>query len=219
MDSNDFLLLSLAVTGLALLVSLFVSTSERAVIEESPISGWKKFTIRPEALAGGGNQRTLVSSQEGGELEVLSGNSGSFPIKIGHRKHGALLVIEKPLLSLKSSLKMSLLGQPWIQIRTGRKGGIPRLVGVGTRMADEVPEAGSLRLNGDLPAREYEIRIREKVAATVFREQADDSVDGSCYRVALPEGIPELPFLALIVGLEVELAACARPARTLSLES
>ena len=208
MDSNDFLLLSLAVTGLALLVSLFVSTSERAVIEESPISGWKKFTIRPEALAGGGNQRTLVSSQEGGELEVLSGNSGSFPIKIGHRKHGALLVIEKPLLSLKSSLKMSLLGQPWIQIRTGRKGGIPRLVGVGTRMADEVPEAGSLRLNGDLPAREYEIRIREKVAATVFREQA-----------ALPEGIPELPFLALIVGLEVELAACARPARTLSLES
>ncbi len=219
MDSNDFLLLSLAVTGLALLVSLFVSTSERAVIEESPISGWKKFTIRPEALAGGGNQRTLVSSQEGGELEVLSGNSGSFPIKIGHRKHGALLVIEKPLLSLKSSLKMSLLGQPWIQIRTGRKGGIPRLVGVGTRMADEVPEAGSLRLNGDLPAREYEIRIREKVAATVFREQADDSIDGSCYRVALPEGIPELPFLALIVGLEVELAACARPARTLSLES
>jgi len=219
MDSNDFLLLSLAVTGLALLVSLFVSTSERAVIEESPISGWKKFTIRPEALAGGGNQRTLVSSQEGGELEVLSGNSGSFPIKIGHRKHGALLVIEKPLLSLKSSLKMSLLGQPWIQIRTGRKGGIPRLVGVGTRMADEVPEAGSLRLNGDLPAREYEIRIREKVAATVFREQADDSVDGNCYRVALPEGIPELPFLALIVGLEVELAACARPARTLSLEN
>jgi uncharacterized protein YxjI len=219
MDSNDFLLLSLAVTGLALLVSLFVSTSERAVIEESPISGWKKFTIRPEALAGGGNQRTLVSSQEGGELEVLSGNSGSFPIKIGHRKHGALLVIEKPLLSLKSSLKMSLLGQPWIQIRAGRKGGIPRLVGVGTRMADEVPEAGSLRLNGDLPAREYEIRIREKVAATVFREQADDSIDGSCYRVALPEGIPELPFLALIVGLEVELAACARPARTLSLES
>ena len=219
MDSNDFLLLSLAVTALALLISLFVNTSERAVIEESPISGWKKFTIRPEALAGGGNQRTLVSSQEGGELEVLSGNSGSFPIKIGHRKHGALLVIEKPLLSLKSSLKMSLLGQPWIQIRTGRKGGIPRLVGVGTRMADEVPEAGSLRLNGDLPAREYEIRIREKVAATVFREQADDSVDGSCYRVALPEGIPELPFLALVVGLEVELAACARPARTLSLES
>ena len=86
-------------------------------------------------------------------------------------------------------------------------------------MADEVPEAGSLRLNGDLSAREYEIRIREKVAATVFREQADDSVDGSCYRVALPEGIPELPFLALIVGLEVELAACARPARTLSLEN
>ena len=86
-------------------------------------------------------------------------------------------------------------------------------------MADEVPEAGSLRLNGDLPAREYEIRIREKIAATVFREQADDSADESCYRVALPEGIPELPFLALVVGLEVELAACARPARTLSLES
>ena len=220
MDSNDFLLLSLAVTALALLISLFVSTSERAVIEESPISGWKKFTIRPEALAGGDNQRTLVSSQEGGgELEVLSGNSGSFSIMIGHRKHGAMLVIEKPLLSLKSSLKMSLLGQPWIQIRTGRKEGIPRLVGAGTRMADEVPEAGSLRLTGDLPAREYEIRVREKVAATVFREQADDIPDESCYRVALPEGIPELPFLALVVGLEVELAACVRPARTLSLES
>ena len=86
-------------------------------------------------------------------------------------------------------------------------------------MADEVPEAGSLRLTGDLPAREYEIRVREKVAATVFREQADDIPDESCYRVALPEGIPELPFLALVVGLEVELAACVRPARTLSLES
>ena len=220
MDSNDFLLLSLAVTGLALLISLFVGTSDRAVIEENPISGWKKFTIRPAALAGGDNQRTLVSSQEsGGELEVLSGNSGSFPIKIGHRKHGALLVIEKPLLSLKSSLKMSLLGQPWIQIRTGRKEGIPRLVGAGTRLADEVPEAGSLRLNGDLPAREYEIRVREKVVATVFREQADDSADEGSYRVALPEGIPELPFLALVIGLEVELAACARPTRTLSLES
>ena len=220
MDSNDFLLLSLAVTGLALLVSLFVGTSERAVIEENPISGWKKFTIRPEALDGGDNQRTLVSSQEGGgELEVLSGNSGSFPIKIGHHKHGALLVIEKPLLSLKSSLKMSLLGQPWIQIRTGREEGIPRLVGAGTRMADEVPEAGSLRLNGNLRAREYEIRVREKVAATVFREQTDNGADESSYRVALPDGIPELPFLALVVGLEIELAACVRPARTLSLES
>jgi uncharacterized protein YxjI len=220
MDSNDFLLLSLAVTGLALLISLFVGTSERDVIEENPISGWKKFTIRPEALAGGDNQRTLVSSQEsGGELEVLSGSSRSFPIKIGHHKHGALLVIEKPLLSLKSSLKMTLLGQPWIQIRMGRKEGIPRLVGAGTRMANEVPEAGSLRLNGNLPAREYEIRVREKVAATVFREQADDSADESSYRVALPEGIPELPFLALVVGLEIELAACVRPARTLSLES
>ena len=102
MDSNDFLLLSLAVTALALLISLFVNTSERAVIEESPISGWKKFTIRPEALAGGANPRPRVSSQAGGgELEVLSGNSGSFPIKIGHRKHGALLVIEKQLLSVK----------------------------------------------------------------------------------------------------------------------
>ena len=40
MDSNDFLLLSLAVTGLVLLVSLFVGTSDRAVIEENPISGW-----------------------------------------------------------------------------------------------------------------------------------------------------------------------------------
>ncbi len=96
---------------------------------------------------------------------------------------------------------------------------MPRLVGAGTRLADEVPEAGSLRLNGDLSAREYEIRVREKVIATVFREQADDSADEGSYRVALPEGIPELPFLALVVGLEVELAACARPARTLSLES
>ena len=219
MDSNDFLLLSLAVTGLALLVSLFVGTSERVVIEENPISGWKKFTISPEALAGGELFEGPDLLGLGGELEVLSGNSRSFPIKIGHHKHGALLVIEKPLLSLKSSLKMSLLGQPWIQIRTGREEGIPRLVGAGTRMADEVPEAGSLRLNGNLPAREYEIRVREKVAATVFREQADDSADESSYRVALPEGIPELPFLALVVGLEIELATCSRPARALSLES
>ena len=86
-------------------------------------------------------------------------------------------------------------------------------------MADEVPEAGSLRLNGNLRAREYEIRVREKVAATVFREQTDNGADESSYRVALPDGIPELPFLALVVGLEIELAACVRPARTLSLES
>ena len=220
MDSSDFLFLSLVCTGLVLLASIFLGTGSGRNAGKRPTAGWKKFTIRPAALAGGDNQRTLVSSQEsGGELEVLSGNSGSFPIKIGHRKHGALLVIEKPLLSLKSSLKMSLLGQPWIQIRTGRKKGIPRLVGTGTRTADEVPEAGSLRLNGDLPAREYEIRVREKVVATVFREQADDSADEGSYRVALPEGIPELPFLALVIGLEVELAACARPTRTLSLES
>ena len=72
MDSNDFLLLSLAVTGLALLISLFVGTSDRAVIEENPISGWKKFTIRPAALAGGDNQRTLVSSQESGGITTRS---------------------------------------------------------------------------------------------------------------------------------------------------
>ena len=112
MDSNDFLLLYLAVTALALLISLFTGAKDNPRPEENPTSGWKKFIIRPGALAGGDDQRALVSSQEsnGGELEVLSGNTGSFPIKIGHRQHGPLLVIEKPLLSLKSSLKMSLLG-------------------------------------------------------------------------------------------------------------
>jgi len=219
MDSNDFLLLSLVVTGAALLISLFVSTASTGSPDENPASGWKKFTIRPAALEGGGEHRTLICSQEGdGELEVLSGNMNSFPIKIGHRKHGALLTIEKPLLSLKSNLKMSLLGQPWLQIRSDRKKGIPRLVGAGTRMSGDIPEASSVQLDGDLASREYEIRVREKLAAAVFQEEDPDGNAGN-YRVALPDGIPELPFLALVVGIEVELAACGSPARILSLES
>lgn len=223
MDSIDFLLLSLAVTGIALLISICVNTTGGSTGDKHTSAGWKKFTVRPGALNGGKNQRALVSGLENGrrELEVLSGNIHSFPIKIGYHRHGPLLVIEKPRLSLKSSLRISLLGKPWLQIRPGRKKGILRLVGEGTRMSEGIPEVGSIRLEGDIASREYEIRMREKLAAAVFQDEefgAGVNTDGS-YRVALPEGLPELPFLALVVGIEVEMTRCGNPARALTIEA
>ena len=223
MDSIDFLLLSLAVIGIALLLSICVSTTGGSTGDEHTSAGWKKFTVRPDALNGRGDQRTLVSGLENGsgELKLLSGNIHSFPIKIGHHRRGPLLVIEKPMLSLKSSIRISLLGKPWVQIRPGRKKGIPRLVGAGTRMSEEIPEAGSIRIEGDIASREYEIRMREKLAAVVFQDEepgAGFNTDGS-YRVALPEGLPELPFLALVVGIEVEMTLCGSPARAITIET
>lgn len=223
MDSNDFLLLSLAVTGIALLISICVSTTGNSTDDKHTSAGWKKFTVRPGVLNGGGDQRALVSGLENGsgELEILSGNIHSFPIKIGHHRRGLLMVIEKPRRSLKSSIRISLLGQPWVQIRPGRKKGIPRLVGAGTRMSEEIPDAGSIRIEGDIASREYEIRVREKLAAAIFQDEEPGDgfkTDGS-YRVALPEGLPELPFLALVVGIEVDMAVCGNPARALTLEA
>ena len=223
MDSNDFLLLSLAVTGIALLISIFVGATGSSPGKRHATAGWKKFTVCPGDLYGEGNQRALVSGLDnsGGEIEVLAGNIHSFPIKIGHHKHEPLLVIEKPMLSLTSSLRINLLGKPWLQIRSDHKKGILRLVGAGARMSGEIPEAGSIRIEGDIASREYEIRVREKLAAAVFQDEESDAgfnADGN-YRVALPEGIPELPFLALVVGIEVEMTICGNPARANTVEA
>ncbi|MEC8894817.1 MAG: hypothetical protein VX675_00705, partial [Planctomycetota bacterium] len=84
----------------------------------------------------------------------------------------------------------------------------PRLVGAGKRMPEEVPEAGTIEFVGEIASREYEIRLRDKLAAAVFLddEPGKDATGDGSYRVALPENIAELPLLALVIGLEVELA-------------
>ncbi|MFP6738953.1 MAG: hypothetical protein VCD34_09455 [Planctomycetota bacterium] len=210
MDSTDFVFLSLVCTGLVLLASIFVGTGSNRDAGKRPTAGWKKFTVRPGTLLDGVGRGPVVSSTDsgGGELEVLSGGNGSFPIKIGHRRHGPLIVIEKPMISLKPILRMSLLGTPWLQIHQDRKNGFPRLVGAGRRMPEEVPEAGTIEFVGEIASREYEIRLRDKLAAAVFLDDEpgnEPAGDGS-YRVALPENIAELPLLALVIGLEVELA-------------
>jgi hypothetical protein len=210
MDSTDFVFLSLVCTGLVLLASIFVGTGSNRDAGKRPTAGWKKFTVRPGTLLDGVGRGPVVSSTDsgGGELEVLSGGNGSFPIKIGHRRHGPLIVIEKPMISLKPVLRMSLLGTPWLQIHQDRKNGFPRLVGAGKRMPEEVPEAGTIEFVGEIASREYEIRLRDKLAAAVFLDDEpgkEPAGDGS-YRVALPENIAELPLLALVIGLEVELA-------------
>ncbi len=210
MDSTDFVFLSLVCTGLVLLASIFVGTGSNRDAGKRPTAGWKKFTVRPGTLLDGVGRGPVVSSTDsgGGELEVLSGGNGSFPIKIGHRRHGPLIVIEKPMISLKPVLRMSLLGTPWLQIHQDRKNGFPRLVGAGRRMPEEVPEAGTIEFVGEIASREYEIRLRDKLAAAVFLDDEpgkEPAGDGS-YRVALPENIAELPLLALVIGLEVELA-------------
>lgn len=210
MDSTDFVFLSLVCTGLVLLASIFVGTGGKRGTGKRPTAGWKKFTVRPGTLLDGVGRGPVVSSTDsgGGELEVLSGGNGSFPIKIGHRRHGPLVVIEKPMVSLKPVLRMSLLGTPWLQIHQDRKNGFPRLVGAGKRMPEEVPEAGTIEFVGEIASREYEIRLRDKLAAAVFLDDEpgnEPAGDGS-YRVALPENIAELPLLALVIGLEVDLA-------------
>ena len=210
MDSTDFVFLSLVCTGLVLLASIFVGTGSNRDAGKRPTAGWKKFTVRPGTLLDGVGRGPVVSSTDsgGGELEVLSGGNGSFPIKLGHRRHGPLIVIEKPMISLKPVLRMSLLGTPWLQIHQDRKNGFPRLVGAGKRMPEEVPEAGTIEFVGEIASREYEIRLRDKLAAAVFLDDEpgkEPAGDGS-YRVALPENIAELPLLALVIGLEVELA-------------
>ena len=210
MDSTDFVFLSLVCTGLVLLASIFVGTGSNRDAGKRPTAGWKKFTVRPGTLLDGVGRGPVVSSTDsgGGELEVLSGGNGSFPIKIGHRRHGPLIVIEKPMISLKPVLRMSLLGTPWLQIHQDRKNGFPRLVGAGKRMPEEVPEAGTIEFVGEIASREYEIRLRDKLVAAVFLDDEpgkEPAGDGS-YRVALPENIAELPLLALVIGLEVELA-------------
>ena len=211
MDSSDFLFLSLVCTGLVLLASIFLGTGSGRNAGKRPTAGWKKFTIRPGTLLDGVGRGPVVSSTDsgGGELEVLSGGNGSFPIKIGHRRHGPLVVIEKPMVSLKPVLRMSLLGTPWLQIHQDRKNGFPRLVGAGKRMPEEVPEAGTIEFVGEIASREYEIRLRDKLAAAVFLddEPGNDPAEDGSYRVALPENIAELPLLALVIGLEVELAS------------
>ena len=210
MDSSDFLFLSLVCTGLVLLASIFLGTGSGRNAGKRPTAGWKKFTIRPGTLLDGVGRGPVVSRTDssGGELEVLSGGNGSFPIKIGHRRHGPLVVIEKPLISLKPVLRMSLLGTPWLQIQHAHKNGFPRLVGAGKRMPEEVPEAGTIEFVGEIASREYEIRLRDKLAAAVFLddEPGNDPAEDGSYRVALPENIAELPLLALVIGLEVELA-------------
>ena len=193
-----------------LLASIFLGTGSGRNAGKRPTAGWKKFTIRPGTLLDGVGRGPVVSSTDsgGGELEVLSGGNGSFPIKIGHRRHGPLIVIEKPMISLKPVLRMSLLGTPWLQIHQDRKNGFPRLVGAGKRMPEEVPEAGTIEFVGEIASREYEIRLRDKLAAAVFLDDEpgkEPAGDGS-YRVALPEHLAELPLLALVIGLEVELA-------------
>lgn len=223
MDSSDFVFLSLVCTGLVLLVSILVGTTGGRPTGKHSTAGWKKFTVRPDALLDGSGQTALVSSMDsdGGELEVLSGGADSFPIKIGHRRHGSLILIEKPMLSLKPGLKMSLLGTPWIQIHYDRKKGLPRLVGAGKRMPEEVPEAGSIQFVGEITCREYEIRLREKLAAAVFLDDepgTESAADGS-YRVALPENIPELPLLALVIGLEVEMVTRGDYHREMAVEA
>ena len=211
MDSSDFLFLSLVCTGLVLLASIFLGTGSGRNAGKRPTAGWKKFTIRPGTLLDGVDRGPVVSSTDssGGELEVLSGGNGSFPIKIGHRRHGPLVVIDKPRISLKPALRMSLLGTPWLQIQHDRKNGFPRLVGAGKRMPEEVPEAGTIEFVGEIASREYEIRLRDKLAAAVFLddEPGNDPAEDGSYRVALPENIAELPLLALVIGLEVELAS------------
>lgn len=215
MDSSDFVFLSLVCTALVLLVSIFVGTTGGRSTGGRSTAGWKKFTIRPDALLEGAGQGPLVSSLDrgGGELHVLSGGNGSFPVKIGHRRHGPLVVIEKQKFAMKPVLKMSLHGIPWIQIQHDRKKGLPKLLGAGKRMPEEVPEAGSIQFVGEIASREYEIRLREKLAAAIFLDDEpgnESPADGS-YRVALPENIPELPLLALVIALEVEMATRGVP--------
>ena len=125
------------------------------------------------------------------------------------------MVIEKPRLSFRPGLRVSLLGIPWLQLQQNGRNGLPRLVGAGRRLPEEVPEAGTIELVGELASREYEIRLRDKLAAAVFlddEEGAEADGDGS-YRVALPENIAELPLLALVLGIEVELASSSEAVR------
>ena len=217
MDSIDFLILSLSCIGLVLLVSILVDTGGGRDTGRHPTAGWKKFSIRPGALFDGTGRGPLVSSADKsrGDLEVLSGGRGSFPIQIGDRRNGALVVIEKPRLSFRPGLRVSLLGIPWLQLQQNGRNGLPRLVGAGRRLPEEVPEAGTIELVGELASREYEIRLRDKLAAAVFlddEEGAEADGDGS-YRVALPENIAELPLLALVLGIEVELASSSEAVR------
>ena len=173
-----------------------------------PRSRWRRFRISPEALYQGRRGTAVVQEEVSRfQLRIIDGNGSHLPLRLGDSAGKVSVRVDRRLLAMRTTLDVRLRGRPWLALRLRPRRGFPELEPTDRPTAKGVEAsvaAGALKLQGNLAAREYEVRAGGRLIASVswqHGEKRSEAVDQ--YYVEVVRSSPALPLLALALALEV----------------
>jgi hypothetical protein len=216
MDRLDFLLAAGFLVGILLLAIAALAPGEARPRAAPPsrraATRWRRFRVRPGALYR--DERGAVwAAEDSGEavLAVLAGSVERLPLRLGSDGHAARVRIDRARFSLRPFLRVKLDGAPWLGLRLEESGGFPALLPAAGDLPEGAPAAGEIQLVGDLAAREYEVRLAGRLAASATwlrgaEESAVETGAETAYAVEITQDAPLIPILALVAALEVAAA-------------
>lgn len=205
MYTTEFFLLAAILIAVFLIVGF---SREEPVESENPRKGgrWRCFRVTIDPLRGGRRGDTVVREEpQGVELQILEGNLGDLPLRLGEKSHRTLIRLDCRRFTCQPVQVLRLAGRPWLALKTNGSGKFPELRALRGARAPSLPDAAELSLQGSLRKREYEIRAGGKLAASVTRlngggRSRKRSVD---YHVEVDRRRQAMPFLGLILALEL----------------
>lgn len=215
MTSAEFLLLAALLVGLFFLYglrhSLPAETAEPKEQEPDAPTRWARFRVEPGTLRDGEKAVPVVREEPTGlRLFLVQGDSGNLPLELGEEPQVPVLRLERRLLTCTPTVVLRLSGNPWMMLRWGEDAEYPELKSHHGSRAGNVPSLGALAVQGDVAAREYEIRANGRLAASVTRDVEKASSAKRTmrdhYYVEVLKTSQALPFLALTLALELATA-------------
>jgi hypothetical protein len=201
MASSDFVFLCLLVALGYFVAADFLRPRRARGPKPREPSRWKRFRVRPDALQSGGGATLLSEEPKGLELKVLSGRLDALPLSLGEGGRKPLLRFERPFLAWKPCLLLRIEGRPWLRLRPS--GGSADFEEAGEAAQSPLP-LDRVQIQGNLPSREYEIKLDGRLAASVSwqRDDRGSEVQAGTYFLEVARSVPVVATIGLVIAIE-----------------
>ncbi len=199
MDTTHFLLISAAVTSGALLAALGLRRPQPPADPPREATRWKRLRIFPGALHGVLREAAAVAAEEPSGLKLAAApREDASPRRLRILGSDSRTVIElvRGVFLFRRRLRVILQGKDWLHVMLPRPG-------------EKKPElrfaspTDACDLQGNVTGREFEIRKRGRLVASVSWQQADgDAAPRRGYVLEALKTEEPLPVLALVLAIE-----------------
>jgi len=205
MSASDYLLLSAAFTGVVVALGLAAGKPRKQQKEPgAEATRWKRFRIACGLLHMAVTEPSPLVVEEPSGLKLFVAPTFSASptrVRLMSSQGRAQVDIARGRLFSRGKYRVRVLGKPWLSLKAPKAGEKrPSL--------RFVSSSSALEVGGNPSGREYEIRKKGKLVASVSWQKpgGDEAPKKEYFLEALKTEEP-LPLLALVVALEVVLGA------------